>query len=177
MAESRVRLRAAEPDDVPLLCAWDEDDAVAASSGDDDTFDWAQEVPRQVPWRELLIAEIPEGAGYRPIGSIQIIDAREEETHYWGDVAPGHKAIDIWIGSDADRNKGYGAQMMRLAFGRCFADPATHTILIDPLARNSGAIRFYERLGFEPEGPRRFGEDACLVLKLTRERWEQRQGA
>lgn len=176
MGKGRVRLRAARPDDVPLLCAWDEDDDVAASSGDDDFFDWALEVPRNVQWRELLMAEISEGDGFRPIGFIQIIDARDEETHYWGDVAPGHKAIDIWIGSDADRNKGHGAAMMRLAFERCFADPATHTVLIDPLSRNERAIRFYERLGFEPVGPRRFGDDDCLVLRLTREKWAPTQG-
>ena len=61
--------------------------------------------------------------------------------------------------------------MMRLALEICFADPRVTAIVIDPLASNTRALRFYQRLGFEPVGRRRFGEDDCLVHELTRERW------
>jgi ribosomal protein S18 acetylase RimI-like enzyme len=36
----------------------------------------------------------------------------------------------------------------------------------------SGAIRFYERLGFKLEEPRKFGEDNCLVYRITWEDWK-----
>ena len=44
-------------------------------------------------------------------------------------------------------------------------------MLIDPLASNTDAIGFYRRQGFRPVGPRRFGQDDCLVLRLDRADW------
>lgn len=160
-----MHLRRATLDDLDLLSAWDEQPHVIAAGGADDTFDWPTELPRTVPWRELLIAE----ESGRPVGFLQIIDPALEETRYWGDIEPGFRAIDIWIGEPADLGRGLGTTMMRLAIERCFADPTVHAILIDPLASNPRACRFYERLGFVLVGPRRFGEDDCLVYRLDRE--------
>lgn len=161
-------LRNATLDDVPLLEAWDSTPHVIEAGGAWDDFDWSLEIPRDLDWRQLLMAEV---AG-RPIGMIQIIDAQEEESHYWGDTGPGYRAIDIWIGDEDCLGRGHGTAMMRLAFELCFADETVHTILIDPLARNTRAIRFYRRLGFEPVERRVFGEDDCLVLRLDRQAWE-----
>jgi len=41
-----------------------------------------------------------------------------------------------------------------------------------PLASNRRAIDFYRRLGYVTVDRRTFGEDDCLVLKLTRAAWE-----
>jgi aminoglycoside 6'-N-acetyltransferase len=162
-----MQLRPAIPADLSLLRHWDRQDHVVAASGNDGWFDWEAELPRDPDWRELLIAEV-EG---RPVGMIQIIDPAEEETHYWGDVEKDLRAIDIWIGEEADLGKGYGTQMMRLALQRCFANPQVKAVLIDPLATNTRAHRFYERLGFRPVGRRMFGNDDCLVYRLEREAW------
>lgn len=163
-----MRLRRATLEDLPVLCHWDTQPHVIAATGDDDTFDWEDELPREVDWREFLIGEV-DG---RPVGFIQIIDAAREETHYWGDAEPNLRAIDIWIGDAGDLGRGYGTAMMRLAIERCFAEPAVTAILIDPLARNTRAHRFYERLGFRPLERRTFGTDDCLVYRLTRAEWE-----
>lgn len=168
-----MRLRPATLDDLPTLSAWDEDPVVAAASGADDAFDWAGEVPRAVDWREVLIAE-EDG---RPVGVLVAIDPAREETHYWGDCASDLVALDIWIGDPADRGRGLGATFMRLALDRVFADPRVAAVLLDPLAENVGARRFYERLGFVAVGPRRFGEDACVVYRLDRAAWTERAGA
>jgi aminoglycoside 6'-N-acetyltransferase len=162
-----LKLRLANPADLALLKSWDRQAHVIAATGSDGLFDWEGELPRQVPWREFLIAEV-DG---RPIGMMQIIDAAEEETHYWGDAEPNLRAIDIWIGEPGDLGKGYGTQMMRLALERCFADPKVTAVLIDPLASNTRAHRFYERCGFRAVGPRRFGEDDCIVYRVAREEW------
>ncbi len=159
-----IGLRHATVADIPILKNWDEDADVWTWRGGDDFFDWDREVPRKVEWRELLVAEL-DG---RPIGFIQIIDAAEEESHYWGDVEVGAMAIDIWIGAGADRNCGYGTQMMKLAADRCFANARTTTILIDPLATNLRACRFYERLGYRFVETRVFGSDTCRVYRLNR---------
>ena len=143
-----VTLRPAVPADLTHLQRWDQDPDVRGSLVDSD-------------W---LIAEV-DG---RPIGFIQIIDPEHEETKYWGCMKAGHRAIDIWIGEPDARNRGYGAQMMELAIERCFAEPSVHTILIDPLATNVRAHRFYESLGFEYVVCRTFGDDECFVYKLSR---------
>ncbi len=40
--------------------------------------------------------------------------------------------------------------MMRLAINKSFADEKITSIIIDPLETNKGAIRFYEKIGFNP---------------------------
>ncbi len=160
-----VALRTAESSDRPLLEYWDTLEHVIASGGEDvGEWDWENELGRQVPWREQLVIEV-DG---RSIGFIQIIDPREEETHYWGDAEQDLRAIDIWIGEPDALGQGYGSQAMRLAISRCFADPAVRAILIDPLESNSRARRFYARHGFVEVGPRRFGGDDCMVMRLER---------
>jgi aminoglycoside 6'-N-acetyltransferase len=163
-----LKLRRATLADLPLLQCWDKQPHVKASTGDDDVFDWERELPRRVDWRELLIAE----TSGRAVGFIQIIDPAEEETHYWGDADPNLRAIDIWMGEAADLGRGYGTEMMRLALDRCFSDPAVTAVLIDPLFSNLRARRFYERLGFQPVGRRKFGTDDCMVYRLERRAWK-----
>ena len=162
-----ITLRPATADDAPLLRHWDEQPHVLASDPNDD-WEWENELGRTVEWRTQLIAEL----GGRPIGFVQMLDAAREESHYWGDVPEGTMAIDIWIGEADELGKGYGREMMRDALSRCFADPNTTRVLIDPLASNTRAHRFYERLGFRLLEPRSFGADDCLVYELSRPTWE-----
>jgi aminoglycoside 6'-N-acetyltransferase len=65
---------------------------------------------------------------------------------------------------------------MHLALARCFADPAVTAVLIDPLADNVRAIRFYRRLGFRFAGRRSFGADVCDVHRLERADWRPPAG-
>jgi aminoglycoside 6'-N-acetyltransferase len=163
-----MHLRLARPSDCDLLRYWDSKPHVISASGDDGFLDWASELHRHPEWRELLIAE-KDG---RPIGLLQIIDPATEETHYWGEIRPGLRAIDIWIGEESDLGRGYGTQMMRLALRRCFADASVAAVLIDPLVSNVRAHRFYERLGFRRMERRCFGPDDCLVYRLERGAWQ-----
>ena len=146
---------------------WDTKPHVLAATGNDDEDDWGTELSLDADWLEVLVAEV-DG---RPVGLLQIIDPLEEETHYWGDVEANLRAIDIWIGEEADLGRGYGSEMMRLALDRCFSEPQVTAVLIDPLATNTRAHRFYERLGFQYVGAQRFGEDDCIVYRLPRDAW------
>lgn len=158
-----VKFRHAYVGDIDLLRQWDDDDAVGYSGGEDDNYDWEYELPRTVSWREFLIAEVDE----QPIGMVVLIDAAEEESHYWGDdVPPSAWAIDIWIGEERHRSKGFGTQMMQQAIERCFNAHQASLVLIDPLQSNTRAISFYKRIGFTELGPRRFGDDDCLVMQF-----------
>lgn len=163
-----ITLRPATLDDVPTLRRWDEQPHVVASDPNDD-WHWEDEIPHTPPWREQLMAEL-DG---RPIGFIQIIDLALEESHYWGEVEPNLRAVDIWIGEAGDLGQGHGTVMMRLALAHCFAPPAVTAVLIDPLAGNVRAHRFYERLGFRFVERRQFGLDDCFVYRLTRADYER----
>lgn len=167
-----ITLRPATPADIPVLEQWDRDPDVLRAITDDaepervlESYDdWADELAADSEVMYHLIAEL-DG---RPIGALQICDPHREPTHYWGDIEPDLRAIDIWIGSPADRNQGHGAEIMRQAHALCFADPSVRAIVIDPLATNTRAIAFYRRLGYRDVGRRHFGPDDCLVLRLDR---------
>jgi aminoglycoside 6'-N-acetyltransferase len=156
-----IELRPALPADIATLRRWEKHPHVPSAAED---WGWEADLPRRPDWREQLIAEL-DG---RPIGFVQIIDPAREESHYWGDVPANLRAIDIWIGEPDCLGKGYGTQVMRLAIARCFADPAVAAILIDPLAANARAHRFYERFGFRFVERRSFGDDDCFVYRLER---------
>jgi aminoglycoside 6'-N-acetyltransferase len=171
---SALRLRPATLADVPVLQRWDKEPDVISATSDNskaetafEGIDWAEEIAADSELSRHFIAEL----NGRPIGAMQIIDPHREPTHYWGDCAENLRAIDIWIGAAADRNRGHGTEMMRLAIERCFASPEVTAILIDPLATNMDAHRFYKRLGFEFVERRFFGDDDCFVYRLERRKW------
>ena len=172
-----MRLRPAGPDDLALLLHWDEQPHVRAAGGEPDCndWDWENQLGRQVPWREMLIAEAQTNGRSRPVGFVQIIDPAREESHYWGDVLPNLRAIDIWIGEERDLRRGYGRRMMALAVERCFADPAVSAILVDPMVSSTNAHRIYEAMGFRFVERRLFGPDDCHIYKLERADWRERE--
>lgn len=167
-----MNLRPATLADLDLLRHWDTQPHVQAADPNDD-WGWETELGRSPDWRAQLIAEV-DG---RPVGFLQIIDPAREETRYWGTVPDGLRALDIWIGEAGELGQGYGTRMMQLALARCFAEPTVTAVLVDPLASNTRAHRFYERLGFVQAERRRFGADDCFVYRLERMAWEaQRAG-
>jgi aminoglycoside 6'-N-acetyltransferase len=165
-----VTLRPAVPTDVEILQHWDRQPHVIAALGDDAGIDWADELGRESDAQQTFVAEL-DG---RPLGLVQISDPAREETHYWGEIGPDLRAIDIWIGDAADLGHGHGTAMMVEALTRCFGPPEVTAVVIDPLVANVDAQRFYRRLGFAPVGRRTFGTDECLVHRLDRTAWERR---
>ncbi|WP_421872252.1 GNAT family N-acetyltransferase [Marinoscillum sp.] len=162
-----ITLRPAIREDISLLEYWDKQPHVRLSDGEEEFWDWQEELGVEVAWREQLVAEL-DG---KPIGFVQIIDPYLEETHYWGEIEPNHRAIDIWIGEADYLNKGHGTQMMQQAITKCFAPDNVQAIMIDPLKSNRAAHRFYKRFGFKFHEERCFGKDECYVFRLTRTDW------
>ncbi len=162
-----IRLRPVALTDAEMLTYWDSKPHVIAATGSDDAADWVVELATEPAWRDYFIAE-DDG---RPVGIVQIIDPLLEESHYWGSIEPDLRAIDIWIGEEADLGHGFGTSMMTQALDFCFASPAVSGVVIDPLEVNVRARRFYERMGFRFVGPRVFGEDECIVYRIDREDW------
>jgi len=173
---STLTIRQATQQDVPILERWDRDPEVIACVTDDPSSSqafvdavWSEEIAGNGDTSCYYIAEL-DG---RPIGAMQVIDPHLEPTHYWEEIEPNLRAIDIWIGDDRDRNAGHGRVMMETVIDRCFADADITAIVIDPLNSNTEAHRFYRRLGFKVVGRRMFGDDDCLVHRLDRAAWRQ----
>jgi aminoglycoside 6'-N-acetyltransferase len=173
----KVQLRPATVADAPLLATWDRAPHVIACSSDDPDdevafggIEWVEELSVSAWNSHYVIAEI-DG---EPVGVMQVCDPHTEPTHYWGEIEPNLRAIDIWIGPAHWLNRGVGTAMMSQMIDRCFAEPTVEAIIIDPLNSNTAAHRFYQRLGFRPEGRRMFDTDDCLVHRLLRADWEAR---
>jgi aminoglycoside 6'-N-acetyltransferase len=148
-----IILRFATLADIPIIKYWNKKPHVIFASGEDDLEEdfWIQEqLTNPSVFVEIFIAEIDA----RPIGIIQICD--------------GYRAMDIWIGEENDLGKGYGTQMMKLAIEHCFKTKGVHSIIIDPLVKNTRAIKFYEKMGFKFVDNRYFGDDFCTVLELKK---------
>lgn len=166
-----ISLRRARASDAPLLRHWDAQPHVIAAKGTED-WQWETELAALAPGRDPLIIEL-DG---RPIGYVELAVPALDPTAYWGDVAAGERALDIWLGEPDLLSRGHGSEAMRQAIDRCFADPAASGLLIDPLADNTAAQRFYERLGFQFVEHRTFGDDDhCAVYRLSRADWEARR--
>lgn len=116
-ARDGVELRPATPADRPLLERWQRQPHLKEALGDED-WQWARELARNPDWREQLIAEV-DG---RPIGFLQIIDPAREDSHYWGCIEEGYRALDLWIGEPDALGRGHGTRIMNLAIERCFGD-------------------------------------------------------
>ncbi|MEQ9316996.1 MAG: GNAT family N-acetyltransferase [Henriciella sp.] len=172
-----VTLRPATLADVPHFKRWDREPHVIAATSDEPDADiafegavWAEEIGNGDPASSYYVAEL-DG---RPIGALQVIDPALERTHYWGKDCPqGLRAMDIWIGEADCLNQGYGTEMMTIAIDNAFAEVDVEAVIIDPLASNTNAHRFYQRLGFQPVERRDFDGDDTLVHRLNRADWRK----
>lgn len=161
------QLRPALLSDVALLRRWDKQPHLQTTLGGED-WQWETSLASPSPAHRPLMAEL-EG---RAVGFLEILDPSQDPERYWGDLPPGFRAIDLWIGEPEYLGKGIGTAMMREALAICFNDPEVHTVLVDPLASNISAHRFYERCGFCFVEQRQFGEDDCFVFQIKRTRQE-----
>lgn len=165
-----ITFRTVQQTDLNLLQDWDRQAHVIASDPESE-WDWEKELRQTPSWREQFIAEL----NGTPIGFVQIIDPKEEETNYWGEVEANLRAIDIWIGEPNNLGRGYGTQMMHLALNHCFSEPEVKAVILDPLASNTKAQRFYRRLGFSFIEKRTLGHDHCHIYRLEREAYTKSQ--
>jgi len=151
-------------DDLPVLLRWDNEEHIRNVIGDYEfnEWNWEYEIPRSPSWRQQWVAQIRnERNALRPIGFVQIINAREEETHYWGeDMEENVAAVDIWIGEPDCLGRGYGKEMMEQVFDFCFYIWKSKAVVVDPMHDNEAAHRFYQRkCGMKPVGYQFFGPD------------------
>lgn len=106
----------------------------------------------------------------RPIGYIQTYRP-EDWPDYWGsqELPPGIAGIDLFIGEDDARHRGYGSLILG-AFIKALtaADPSITAVMVDPDPGNHAAIRAYEKAGFtrlREIGPPEHADRALLMVR------------
>jgi len=85
------------------------------------------------------------------------------------------------IGEKAARGKGFGTEAAQLMLNYAFGQQNFHRVAIGVVGFNTGALRFYERLGFQHEGIQRDGyyydhqyHDFLMMSMLEHEFLEKR---
>jgi aminoglycoside 6'-N-acetyltransferase len=157
--------------DAPLFERWNDMPHVRAAVSPDGSRGFDVDWPKALEDDRFVYVIVTDEAG--PIGFLAIVDPAADP--YWGEMPAGFRAIDIIIGAPDRLGCGLGTRMMDWAAERCFADAAVEAILVDPLATNERAIRFYHRLGFRDLERRSFDDASdCLVLRLSRDDWNAR---
>jgi aminoglycoside 6'-N-acetyltransferase len=166
-----MRLRPATPGDLALLRRWDAEPHLAGTGGDAAFNDWDWEVGLG---RTPFLARVADRRGRRgaPRSAFSRSSTRPRRRRTTGATAGREPARDRHLDRRADAiGRGHGRRMMEEALRRCFADPAVTAVLVDPMADNTRAHRFYEALGFAFAERRSFGPDDCFVYILERRRW------
>jgi len=90
-----------------------------------------------------------------PMGFIQ---------YYFAD--PDTIGLDMWIGTAADRGRGYGVEALRQMVALIREKhPQIRELFIDPAEENARAIRCYEKAGFRHCGKIFDDGGLCLLMK------------
>ena len=131
--------------DLPLLQSWLAQPHLKEWWDDGDTFDaddlTDQRVdPRMVEW---------DGT---PFAYMQDYDPHGWDDHYFGDLPPGSRGIDQFIGVPDMVGRGHGTAFIAARLAQLF-DSGAPVIGTDPHPDNARAIAVYTKVGFTPAGP------------------------
>ncbi len=143
-------LRAATPEDLPLLQAWFSADHVRAWFGERTPADVAEEFTAYFEGRERVFSFIVVADG-RPIGMVgwsRFGDFPDMSASYQVSD-PNAANCDILIGELPMIGRGLGVLVIeKLLREHVFADGTITQCIIDPHVENARAIRTYEKAGF-----------------------------
>ncbi len=149
---TRIRLRAAEREDIPTFVRWINDPEVTedllfampmSHAAEEQWFDAMMSNPTS---EHTLVIELPEDDSdqdYRPIGNCQFlnIDWRNRSSE-----------VGIMIGEKEFWNQGFGTETMQCLLEHGFNTLNLHRIWLQVIDKNKRGIRAYEKAGFTHEG-------------------------
>jgi RimJ/RimL family protein N-acetyltransferase len=152
--QPEIKLSPLIADDAPALFAWINDrDQVLFNApykpvSEPQHAEWLAAV---VSRRDAVIFAIRTVSGNTLIGTCQLHS-----------INPVHRSaeLQIRIGAEEARGKGYGKNAVRLLLRFAFVDLNLHRVMVHVFADNDRAIRLYESTGFRREGTLR---DAAFI--------------
>lgn len=148
----RIRLRAAEREDITAFLRWINDADVTENlllispMSRFEEEQWYDAMMKKPASEHVLVIEVIDQSPndeYRPIGTCQFhnIDWRNRSAE-----------IGIMIGEKTFWNQGYGTETMRLLLLHGFDTLNFHRIWLQVYEKNKRGIRAYEKAGFQHEG-------------------------
>ena len=173
----RVRLRAAEHDDVKKFCVWVNDPDVTRylslylpmSSVDEEN--WFERMTKRDQAEKTLVIEVRDGDGWKMIGNCGVFGI---------DPVNSLGELGIMLGEKDEWNKGYGTETMVLLLRHCFDTLNLNRAYLHVYAGNARAKHSYEKAGFVEEGRLResvykHGKyDDVIVMSVLRSEWAAR---
>ena len=177
----RIRLRAAEREDITAFLRWVNDADVTENlflvspMSRFEEEQWYDAMMKRPASEHVLVIEVKDQSpndDYRPIGTCQFhnIDWRNRSAE-----------IGIMIGEKTFWNRGYGTETMRLLLMHGFDTLNFHRIWLQVYDKNKRGIRAYEKAGFQHEGKYRqahYQNGAYFdvhLMSVLKEEWEQQR--
>jgi RimJ/RimL family protein N-acetyltransferase len=172
----RVRLRPPERGDIPHFAAWLNDPEVRSglalylplSLVEEEL--WFENMIKSPAPEHPLVIEIKDNGDWTTVGNCGFhqIDWRNRSAE-----------VGIFIGEKAYWNMGYGTEVMCLLLAHGFNTLNLHRIGLRVFENNRGAIRSYEKAGFQNEGRLRQAEFQegkywdVRLMSVLRSDWEK----
>lgn len=170
----RLRLRAAERDDLPLFVAWLNDPEVRQflfmnlplSAAQEER--WFEDMQKAPPAEHVLVIEIRGDNGWTAIGNTSLMNI---------DWINRLAEVGIFIGEKSFWSQGYGREVMRMMLKHGFETLNLNRIWLRVYEFNKRGIRAYERAGFKHEGRQRQAifKDGhyhdVLFMSVLRDEW------
>ena len=152
LISKRLRLRAAEKEDVTSFLRWVNDPEVTENLllvspiSRVEEEHWYELMMKQPSSEHVLVIEVKDQSTqdeYRPIGTCQF------HTMDWRNRSA---EIGIMIGEKSFWDQGYGSETLGLLLEHGFATLNLHRIWLQVYEKNMRGIRAYEKAGFQYEG-------------------------
>jgi RimJ/RimL family protein N-acetyltransferase len=173
----RVRLRAAERNDVKKFYDWVNDPDVTRylslylpmSTVDEEN--WFDAMTKRDQSEKTLVIEVRDNTGWKMIGNCGVFG-----------IDPVNRSgeLGIMLGEKDEWDKGYGTEVMLLLVRHCFDTLNLNRAYLQVYAGNLRAKRSYEKTGFVEEGRLResvykHGKyDDVIVMSILRSEWAVR---
>ena len=174
----RMRLRAAEREDVKRFCVWVNDPDVTRylslylpmSTVDEEN--WFNAMTQRSQSEKTLVIEMRDGDGWKMIGNCGVLD-----------IDPVNRSgeLGIMLGEKDEWDKGYGTEAMLLLVCHCFETLNLNRAYLRVYAENLRAKRSYEKAGFVEEGRlreavyKRGKYDDVIVMSILHSEWMERK--
>jgi RimJ/RimL family protein N-acetyltransferase len=174
----RVRLRAAEREDVKKFCVWVNDPDVTRylslylpmSAVDEEN--WFERMTKRDQNEKTLVIEVRDGDDWKMIGNCGVFGI---------DPVSRLGELGIMLGEKDEWNKGYGTETMSLLVRHCFDTLNFNRAYLQVYAGNLRAKRSYEKAGFVEEGILREAVykngsyDDVIIMSVLRSEWIARK--